>query len=36
VVEAIPHSARRGIPDLAERCEEILREEFAKRTDANR
>jgi hypothetical protein len=25
-----------GAPDLAERCEEILREEFAKRTDANR
>jgi hypothetical protein len=25
-----------GAPDLAERREEILREEFAKRTDANR
>jgi hypothetical protein len=25
-----------GAPDLAERCEEILREAFAKRTDANR
>ncbi len=25
-----------GAPDLAERCEEILREEFAKRTDADR
>ena len=25
-----------GAPDLAERCEEILREEFARRTDADR